>query len=207
VNWQSFTGRTNPANSWKHAHPPPLPCRRFLNTRYQPVISMKIFVAGAKGVLGHRLVPLLTAAGHEVTGLTRSQAKADLLRNMGAEPVVADARDSSGIMGAVRQAKPEIVVHELTSIKLRNLDRGFAETNRLRREGTGHLLAAAHVAGARRFVAQSFAGWPYAREGGVARLRRRRMRSIQIHQRRYTARSKRSATWNRRLPRKPAWRV
>jgi 2-alkyl-3-oxoalkanoate reductase len=152
----------------------------------------------------------MTAAGHEVTGLTRSQAKADLLRNMGAEPVVADTRDSSGIMGAVRQAKPEIVGHELTSIKkidLRNFDRGFAETNRLRREGTGHLLAAAHVAGARRFVAQSFAGWPYAREGGVARLRRRRMRSIQIHQRRYTARSKRSATRNRRLPRKPAWRV
>jgi 2-alkyl-3-oxoalkanoate reductase len=88
---------------------------------------------------------------------------------MGAEPIVADALDPSAVMNAVRQQKPEIVVHELTSIKkvdLRNFDRGFAATNRLRKEGTDHLLAAARAAGVRRFIAQSFAGKPYAREGG-----------------------------------------
>jgi nucleoside-diphosphate-sugar epimerase len=130
---------------------------------------MRIFVAGATGALGRRLVPLLTASGHEVAGLTRSPAKADLLRNMGAEPVIVDALDRAAVMDAVQWAKPEIVVHELTSIKkvdLRNFGRGFAATNRLRTEGTDHLLAAARAAGVRRFIAQSFAGWPYAREGG-----------------------------------------
>ncbi|MGQ0445165.1 MAG: NAD-dependent epimerase/dehydratase family protein [Beijerinckiaceae bacterium] len=130
---------------------------------------MKIFVAGATGALGRKLVPLLTAAGHEVAGLTRSPAKANLLRSMGAEPVVAGALDPAAVMNAVRQQKPEIVVHELTSIEkvdLRNFDRGFAATNRLRQEGTDHLLAAARAAGVRRFVARSFAGWTYARVGG-----------------------------------------
>jgi NAD(P)-dependent dehydrogenase (short-subunit alcohol dehydrogenase family) len=78
---------------------------------------MKILVAGATGALGRRLVPLLTAAGHEVTGLTRSPAKVGLLRSMGAEPIVADALVPSAVINAVRQQKPEIVVHELTSIK------------------------------------------------------------------------------------------
>ena len=122
---------------------------------------MKILVAGATGAVGRRLVPLLTAAGHEVAGLTRSPAKVGLLRSMDAEPVVADALDPSAVMNAVRQQKPEIIVHELTSIKnvdLRNFDRGFAETNRLRKEGTDYLLAAAREVGARRFIAQSFAG-------------------------------------------------
>jgi nucleoside-diphosphate-sugar epimerase len=130
---------------------------------------MKIFVAGASGAVGRRLLPLLKGAGHEVAGLTRSPAKASLLRSMGAEPIVADALDPAAVMDAVRQAQPEIVVHELTSIKgldLRNFDRGFAETNRLRKEGTDYLLAAARAAGVRRFIAQSFAGWTYAREGG-----------------------------------------
>ena len=130
---------------------------------------MKIFVAGATGALGRRLVPLLRAAGHEVAGLTRSPAKADLLRRIGATPVIADALDPAAVMDAVRREKPEVVVHELTSIKkvdLRNFDRGLAETNRLRTEGTDNLLAAARGAGVRRFIAQSFAGWPYARAGG-----------------------------------------
>ena len=98
--------------------------------------AMKIFVAGATGAVGRRPVPLLTAERHEVPGLTRSPAKADLLRRIGATPVVADALDPSAVMNAVRQQKPEIIVHELTSIKnvdLRNFDRGFAETNRLRK--------------------------------------------------------------------------
>jgi nucleoside-diphosphate-sugar epimerase len=130
---------------------------------------MKIFVAGATGAVGRRLVLLLTAAGHEVAGLTRSPAKADLLRRIGATPVIADALDPAAVMDAVRRVKPEVVVHELTSIKnvdLRNFDRGFAATNRLRTEGTDNLLAAARAGGARRFIVQSFAGWPYARAGG-----------------------------------------
>jgi nucleoside-diphosphate-sugar epimerase len=130
---------------------------------------MKIFVAGATGAVGRRLVLLLTSAGHEVAGLTRSPAKADLLRRIGATPVIADALDRAAVMNVVRQEKPEIVIHELTSIKkvdLRNFDQGFTETNRLCTEGTDNLLAAARAAGVRRFIAQSFAGWPYARAGG-----------------------------------------
>ncbi|HEV7910950.1 MAG TPA: NAD(P)-dependent oxidoreductase [Methylocella sp.] len=130
---------------------------------------MKIFVAGATGVVGRRLVLLLTAAGHEVAGLTRSPAKAGLLRRIGVTPIIADALDRAAVMEVVHRQKPEIVVHELTSIKkidLRNFDRGFAATNRLRTAGTDNLLAAARAAGARRFITQSFAGWPYARAGG-----------------------------------------
>jgi 2-alkyl-3-oxoalkanoate reductase len=133
---------------------------------------MKIFVAGATGALGRRLVPLLKAAGHEVAGLTRSPAKTDLLRNMGAKPVVAEALDPTAIMDAVQREKPEVVVHELTSIKkvdLRNFDQEFSETNRLRTEGTDHLLAAARAAGTRRFIAQSFAGWNYVRQGSLVK--------------------------------------
>src|SRR3981081_4121577 len=88
---------------------------------------------------------------------------------MGAEPIVAGALDPAAVMDAVRQAQPEIVVHELTSIKgldLHNFDRGFDETNRLRKEGTDYCLAAARSPGVRKFIAQSFAGWTYAREGG-----------------------------------------
>lgn len=130
---------------------------------------MKVFLAGATGALGRRLVPLLKAAGHEVAGLTRAPAKAGLLQSLGAKPVIADALDRSAILDAMREEKPQAVIHELTSIEkvdLRNFDRGFAATNRLRIEGTDNLLTAARAAGARRFIAQSFAGWTYARDGG-----------------------------------------
>ncbi|HEY6779784.1 MAG TPA: NAD(P)-dependent oxidoreductase [Thermoleophilaceae bacterium] len=131
---------------------------------------MKVFVAGATGAIGKQLVPRLLAAGHEVTALTRSPDKAEALLAAGAEPVVADALDRDAIVAAVARAQPEVVVHELTAIEdlrdMRHFDRGFAATNRLRTEGTDNLLAAARAAGARRFVAQSFGGWPYAREGG-----------------------------------------
>jgi nucleoside-diphosphate-sugar epimerase len=131
---------------------------------------MKVFVAGATGAVGRALVPLLVEAGHAVTGMTRSAGKQEAIRATGAEPVVADALDRDAVMAAVVGAEPEVVVHELTAIPakfdMRNFDRVFETTNRLRTEGTDHLLEAARAVGARRFVAQSFAGWPYARTGG-----------------------------------------
>jgi 2-alkyl-3-oxoalkanoate reductase len=132
--------------------------------------SMKVFLAGATGALGKRLVPQLVGAGHEVVGMTRSPDKADVLRAAGAEPVVADGLDRDAVTAAVLRAEPEVVVHQLTALSgeadLRRFDRSFALTNRLRTEGLDLLLAAAQSVGARRFVAQSFAGWPYARTGG-----------------------------------------
>jgi nucleoside-diphosphate-sugar epimerase len=131
---------------------------------------MKIFVAGATGALGSRLVPLLVKGGHEVVGMTRSSEKAADLRRLGAEPMVADGLDRNAVLRAVRQARPEVVVHQLTALagmtSFRKFDEGFALTNRLRTQGADHLLAAALDAGTRRFVAQSFAGWPFARAGG-----------------------------------------
>ena len=130
---------------------------------------MKIFIAGATGAIGRRLVPMLVAAGHEVTGMTRTSEKAAALREQGAEAVVADALDRDAVVAAVAVAHPDVVVHQLTAIAaldIRNPDRSFAATNRLRTQGTDILLAAARAAGARRFVAQSYAGWPFAREGG-----------------------------------------
>jgi 2-alkyl-3-oxoalkanoate reductase len=131
---------------------------------------MRIFVAGATGALGRHLVPLLVKNGHEVVGTTRSPEKAATVRDAGAESVVLDAFDRDAVIAAVVRAEPEVVVHELTALAgftdVRKFDQGFRVTNRLRTEGTDHLLAAARAARARRFVAQSFAGWPYARAGG-----------------------------------------
>jgi nucleoside-diphosphate-sugar epimerase len=102
--------------------------------------------------------------------MTRSPRKADALRAAGAEPAIADGLDRDAVVAAVTAARPDAVIHELTALagtsSLRNFDRSFALTNRLRTEGTDHLLAGARAAGARRFVAQSYAGWPYARTGG-----------------------------------------
>jgi putative NADH-flavin reductase len=134
---------------------------------------MNVFVAGATGALGQRLVPLLLAAGHDVTAMTRSPEKAAHLRVAGATPVVADALDRERVMRAVTATAPDAVIHQLTALRgldsLRRFDRAFATTNRLRTEGTDLLLEAARAAGARRFVAQSYAGWPYAREGGAVK--------------------------------------
>jgi nucleoside-diphosphate-sugar epimerase len=132
---------------------------------------MKVFVAGATGALGKQLIPHLVANGHEVTGMTRSESKRDLIAGLGATPVVADALDPDAVGQAVSEAAPDAIVHQLTALSeevgnIRNIDRTFAATNRLRREGTDHLLSAARAVGSRRFVAQSFGGWPYAREGG-----------------------------------------
>jgi 2-alkyl-3-oxoalkanoate reductase len=122
---------------------------------------MRVFVAGATGAIGRPLVRMLVRQGHEVTGMTRSEQKADALRAAGAEPVVCDALDATAVQTAVLDARPEAVIHQLTAIPRqlnpRRIDRGFALTNRLRREGTRNLLSAARRAGAERFVAQSVA--------------------------------------------------
>jgi 2-alkyl-3-oxoalkanoate reductase len=131
---------------------------------------MRIFVAGATGAVGKRLVPALVDAGHDVVGTTRSAARADQLRAAGAEPSVVDVLDAEAVAAAVEAARPEVIVHQATALasmgtNMRRFDADFAVTNRLRTEGTDHLLAAARAVGARRFVAQSFTGWPNAREG------------------------------------------
>src|ERR671919_2371592 len=131
---------------------------------------MKVFVAGATGAIGRQLVPMLVERGHEVTGMTRTPAKADLIRSLDARPVVAEALDPETVAQAVAGAQPEAVIHQLTAIDAgsmtRSLDKMFTLTNRLRTEGTDHLLTAARAVGARRFIAQRFAGWAFERTGG-----------------------------------------
>lgn len=122
---------------------------------------MRVFLAGATGAIGRQLLPLLLADGHQVTGLTRSRQRAQALKAAGAEPAVADALDREAIRQAVLAARPDAVIHELTSIpplpNPRTMERDFLLNDRLRTEGTRHLLAAAQEAGARRVVAQSIA--------------------------------------------------
>jgi nucleoside-diphosphate-sugar epimerase len=134
------------------------------------VIGVRVFVAGGTGVLGRRLVPQLVAAGHEVTATTRSEARLDLLAGLGAKGVVMDGLDAASVGEAVAAARPEVVVHEMTAIggkpDIRHMDRWFATTNRLRSEGTDHLLAAAEASGVDHVVAQSYASWNGIREGG-----------------------------------------
>jgi nucleoside-diphosphate-sugar epimerase len=123
---------------------------------------MRILIAGASGAIGRQLVPKLVANGHEVTGTTTTRSKERMLRRMGAAPYVVDILD----------AEPDVIVHEataLTSVDMRHFDRSFAMTNRLRTEGTDHLLAAGRAVGIRRFVAQSFAGWPFERSGSLVK--------------------------------------
>ena len=130
---------------------------------------MRVFVAGATGAIGKELVPRLVAAGHEVHGMTRSNSKQGMLREMGAVAVVADALDPDQVADAVAKAQPEVIVHQLTSIGSpdpRHFDRDFAPTNRLRTDGTGYLLSAGQAVGVRRFVAQSNGAFTYARTGG-----------------------------------------
>ncbi len=131
---------------------------------------MRVFVAGATGAIGKQLVPRLVAAGHEVHGMTRSESKRAMLVDLGAVPVVADALDPDQVAEAVGRAGPDVIVHQLTAIPatldLRHFDRDFALTNRLRTEGTDHVLSAGQAVGVRRFVAQSYAAWPYVRTGG-----------------------------------------
>jgi nucleoside-diphosphate-sugar epimerase len=120
---------------------------------------MRVFVAGATGAMGRRLVPQLVAAGHEVTGMTRSTERAEGVRAAGAEAAVCDAFDAAAVDAALSRARPEVVVHQLTDLPDRLDFRRpeYGQTHRLRTEGTANLIAAAQAAGARRFVAQSIA--------------------------------------------------
>ena len=131
---------------------------------------MRIVLAGATGVIGRPLVFRLVKARHEVIGLTRAPDKVDALHAMGARAEVVDVLDDKAVVAALAKARPDVVVHELTAIperlNVRQFDRDFALTNRLRTVGTDNLLTAARAAGASHFVAQSYAAWPYARVGG-----------------------------------------
>jgi nucleoside-diphosphate-sugar epimerase len=131
---------------------------------------MRVFLVGASGAIGTRLVPRLIERGHEVVGTVRSPGNAERVRALGAEPVVFDLLDRRAVRKALLEAQPEAIVHEATALADatwgRNFDKVFAGTNALRTKGTDALLAAAREAGVRRFVAQSFASYRYVREGG-----------------------------------------
>jgi nucleoside-diphosphate-sugar epimerase len=131
---------------------------------------MRVFVAGATGAIGARLVPQLAERGHEVVGTSRSREKAERLREQGAEGVILDVLDRAAVREAVAAARPDAIVHQASALAglsdFKDFDRSFGATNRLRIEGTEALLAAARESGVERFVAQSFAGWPYVRTGG-----------------------------------------
>jgi 2-alkyl-3-oxoalkanoate reductase len=133
-------------------------------------MTKNIFLAGATGAIGRALIPQLLERGYAVTGTTRSTEKAETLRALGVTPVVVDGLDRDAVVAAVADAAPDAIVHQMTALSsltdLRRPDRDFRITNRLRTEGTDILLAAARAAGVQRVIAQSFAGWPYARTGG-----------------------------------------
>ncbi len=132
---------------------------------------MRVFVAGGTGVIGRRLVPQLLARGHQVTATTTVPGKVGLLEELGAAAVVMDGLDAASVGEAVTAARPDAIVHQMTAFAgkkpdMRNVDRLFATTNRLRTEGTDHLLAAARATGVAHLVAQGFASWNGVREGG-----------------------------------------
>jgi nucleoside-diphosphate-sugar epimerase len=135
---------------------------------------VRVFVAGGTGVVGRRLVPQLVARGHQVTGTTTSPAKLGSLEQLGAEAIVMDGLDAMSVGEAVAKARPDAIVHQMTAISMahagkpdmKHMDRWFATTNRLRIEGTDHLLAAAEATGVSHFVAQSYASWNGIRKGG-----------------------------------------
>jgi 2-alkyl-3-oxoalkanoate reductase len=130
---------------------------------------MKVFVAGGTGVVGKRLVPLLVKSGYEVVATTRSADRVGWLRGVGAEPVVIDGLHDDAVKEAVERAEPEVVIHQMSGLSgakdFKRFDAEFAATNRLRTQGTDHLLAGAKAAGVARFIAQSFGNWNYERTG------------------------------------------
>jgi len=134
---------------------------------------MRVFVAGASGALGSRLVPQLIAAGHEVTGTHRSPGNAERVRRLGAEPVQLDLLNPDAVIDAVVAAHPDAIIHQATALAgdldFKHFDRSFHQTSLLRTQGTDSLLAAAKAAGVKRFVAQSYASARYARTGGMVK--------------------------------------
>jgi 2-alkyl-3-oxoalkanoate reductase len=131
---------------------------------------MRVLLVGASGAIGSRLIPQLAEHGHQVTGTSRSAAKAGQLRSLGAEPAVLDVLGAGAVRAVVAKARPDAIVYQATALAgqafSRNMDRGFAPTNELRTKGTDILLAAAAEAGVPRFIAQSFAPFRYAHAGG-----------------------------------------
>ncbi|HEX8929950.1 MAG TPA: NAD(P)-dependent oxidoreductase [Actinomycetota bacterium] len=140
---------------------------------------MRVLVAGAAGAIGRRLIPRLVAAGHQVAATTRTAAKVEQLRKLGAEPLVVDGLDAAAVTGAVAQARPDAIVHQMTALAgkpdLRRFDRWFATTNELRTKGTDILLAAARDAGVARLVAQSYTGWTNPSTGGPVKTEEDRL--------------------------------
>src|SRR5487761_889150 len=144
------------------------------NSGIGKVMVMRVFVAGGAGVVGRRLVPQLVARGHQVTATTTSAAKLDALARLGAEGAVMDGLDAVSVGAAVAAARPDAIVHQMTGLSvahagrpdLKHPGRFFAATNRLRSEGTDHLLAAAEATGVSHVVAQSFGAFNGIREGG-----------------------------------------
>lgn len=137
---------------------------------------MRIFLAGASGAVGLSLVPRLVAAGHCVVGTTRTEAKLNLIRKLGADAVLVDGLNGGEVRRAVEIARPDVIIHEMTALNgasdLRHFDRVFAASNRLRTQGTSHLLAAAREFGVKRFMAQSYCGWTFARVGQAVKSER-----------------------------------
>jgi nucleoside-diphosphate-sugar epimerase len=137
---------------------------------------MRVFVAGATGAVGRRLVPQLVSRGHHVVATTRTVGKQDLLRGLGAEPVVVDGLDAVAVGESVAHAEPDVVIHQMSALaemgNLRRFDQEFALTNQLRTTGTDNLLAAAQAAGAKRIIVQSYTGWPNSRTGGPVKTER-----------------------------------
>ena len=131
---------------------------------------MRVFVAGATGAIGKRLVPKLVEHGYQVIATTRSTNKLDLLRRLGAEPVIMDGLNAAEVGEAVARTRPDAIINQMTALAgtpdFKHFDRWFATTNDLRTRGTEYLLAAANATGVERFIAQSYTGWPNIRQGG-----------------------------------------
>ncbi len=143
---------------------------RLVEGRRKRDVAMKVFIAGSTGAVGKFLVPDLVERGHEVVALVRTLQKSTEMQTIGVKAVVANPLDNDELTAAIRKAEPEVLIHQLTALaevnNFKKLDQEFSLTNRFRTEVTDTMLTAARLVGARRFIAQSFCGWPFAREGG-----------------------------------------